>query len=133
MKKFLREMMLIVFCLFVVGMNVNACAQANASNATCSKPLVLGLALSGNGGTEYELSGKVYAGYPLDDLRRQLSGCKVSRPLHVVIDSRVPIGQISSAVAPKLQLDNVRYFIRYPASEHLVIEIKIGDYLPKLP
>lgn len=81
----------------------------------------------------YRLSGKAYSGYPLDDLRRQLSGCHVSRPLYVVIDNLVPIGQVSSVVAPKLQVDNARYFIRYPAQEHLVIEIKLGEYLSKMP
>lgn len=133
MKKLLRVIMLTICCLFAIFTDIAANAQAGAGGKTCSRPLVLELTTTEHGGVDYQLSGKMYSGYPLDDLRRQLSGCPASRPLFVVIDSRVPIGQLSSAVAPKLQVDNTRYFIKYPTEEHLVIEIKLGEYLSKLP
>lgn len=132
MRTTLRIITLTICCIFLAFTDVTAKAQAGVGG-TCSRPVVLELTASEHGGVDYRLSGKVYTGYPLDDLRRQLSGCPTSRPLYVVMDSRVPIGQVSSAVAPKLQVDNARYFIRYPAQEHLIVEIKLGEYLSKLP
>jgi hypothetical protein len=85
--------------------------------------------IPGREGTiEYKVAGKTYPGYPLDDLRDLLSGCKTPRSLYALIDYRLPAGQISSAVASKLQVDNVRYFIRYPEPNHSNIEIKIVGY-----
>jgi hypothetical protein len=133
MRAFLRAMMVLIVCLFVVFLTLTASAEADASSKDCSQPLVLKLTPSDTGGTKYDISGKVYAGYPLDDIRRLLSACSVSRVLYVIIDSHVPIGQISSAVASKLQREHVRYFITYPPGDKLVIEIKITDYLSKLP
>jgi len=129
----LRLILLVVLCLSATCFGVTADAQDGAPANDCSRPLVLELTTTGSGATKYQMFGKTYSGYPLDDLRRFLSECPASRPLYVVIESHVPIGQIASAVAPKLQVDNVRYFIQYPADEHLVIEVRIGDYLPKLP
>lgn len=99
----------------------------------CAQPVTLEIAPSATGGLSYKLAGKPYSGYPLDDLRKSLSGCKASRSLYVVIDHVVPAGEISSAVASKLQVDDVRYFIRYPEQEHMVVEIKIVGYDSRLP
>jgi hypothetical protein len=107
--------------------------QPERTVAECSQPVMLELSPGKNGGMDYQIAGKTYHGYPLDDLRELLSGCKTPRPLYALIDYRVPAGQISSAVAPKLQVDNVRYFIRYPEQNHLIIEIKIVGSDSKLP
>jgi hypothetical protein len=127
MKPIVLKTLFVVLLHLVTCFNQVVIAQEKTSGAVCSQPVVLEMVPSKNNGTAYIISGKVYAGYPLDELRKKLYSCKVPRPLNVVIDSRVPIGQISSAVAPKLQVDAVRYFIRYPAGENLLIEIKVVD------
>jgi hypothetical protein len=110
-----------------------ASALPNRPVAECAQPVILEIASTATGGLSYKIGGRAYSGYPLDDLHKSLSGCKVSRPLYVVIDYRVPSGDIPGAVASKLQADNVRYFIRYPEQEHSVVEIKIVGYDSKLP
>jgi hypothetical protein len=103
------------------------------SDASCSQPVTLELMTGAGGQVSYRLATKLYPGYPLDELRKLLSACQTSRPLYVLLDNDVPIGEISSAVAPKLQVENVRYFIRYQENKHLIVELKITGYDSKLP
>jgi hypothetical protein len=109
------------------------CPAKDDKSPKCGAPVVLEVIPGGKHGTEYRLDGKIYEPYPLTELANQVFLCTVERPLHVVIDSRVPAGEILGSVPSKLQASNVRYFIRYPEPNHLVIEIKIGEDFTSLP
>ena len=132
--KVFASLITLAMMLFLTSSNALSLPPDQDRPATeCAQPVILEIAPTTTGGLSYKIAGKPYSGYPLDGLRKSLSGCKTSRPLYVVIDHGVPAGEISGAVASKLQADNVRYFIRYPEQEHLVVEIKIVGYDSKLP
>lgn len=110
-------------------------AQRVTPSKQCSRPATLKLLPGQNGEPNYIIGERTYPGYPLDELRKilDLPGCQ--RPLYVLIDYRVPVGYVPSAAAPKLQVENVRYFIQYPGRQgENLVEIKIDhdSALPKI-
>jgi hypothetical protein len=139
-KKEEKSMRMIAHALVIAAMAlpttkqmVSQTSQLERSGTEWAQPVRLEVAPGEDGSLSYRIAGKDYSGYPLDELRKRLSGCKAPRPLYVLIDYRVPTGQIPGTAAPKLQVDNVRYFIRYPELSHSIVEIKIVGSESKLP
>jgi hypothetical protein len=133
MKKLAYTLLIVTMMLLTNHPASSLPPQHDHTVADCSQPVMLQLIPDENNGINYRIAGKTYPGYPLDDLRKLLSGCKTERPLYVLIDYRVPTGYIPGSVASKLQANNVRYFIQNPEQNHSIIEIKIVGYYSKLP
>jgi hypothetical protein len=106
------------------------CPAKNDKSAKCGTPVVLEVLPGGKYGPEYRLEGKLFDGYPLTQVANQVYLCTDQRPLHVIVDSRVPAGEILGSAPSKLQANNIRYFIRYPAPDHhhVVVEVKFGEF-----
>ena len=119
--------------MIIVGSTAKSACQESNKQASCSKPVMLQLLPGGLDGVRYRVDGLDVPNYPLIELAKALNLCGTQRSLYVLADNRVPVGKLPGAVMAKLQVENVRYFIIYPAPDRRVVEVKIVGYDSSLP
>jgi hypothetical protein len=123
----------IAFCAVLISLFFPApCSAQTASSVSagrCKQPIVLEVLPSPTGAV-FKLQGKTTVAYPLTEMANELNGCSVERPIHVVVDSRLPVRYLLGGVPSKLEAKSVRYFVRTSLS---VVEIAIISDDAKIP